>query len=143
MRALLVLLVLGSIGVSIIPNSYAQSSNLLIFVQIKVQDSSGNLISYMEVPKITVLDSVKLNLLLNQNSPSFSKIYYTNGEQKFEVIRANDTVIHSSPTIVSQNMISVSDGKTSEVLAIADHDGYPVVSGDKVTTYWTVIRPAS
>ena len=143
MRALLAFLVLGLVGAIAIPNSYAQSNNLAIFVQIKVQDSNGNLISYMEVPKITVLDVAKLNLLLDQNSPVFSKSYFTNGNQKFEIIRANDTTVHPSATIVSQNLISVSNGQNSQVLAIAEHDGYPVVKGDKVIAYWTVIRPAS
>jgi hypothetical protein len=142
MRALLVFLVLGSVGIMMIPNSYAQTqNNLAIFVQIKIQDSNGNLISYLEVPKITITDVEKLNLLLDQDSPVFSKSYFTNGAQKFEVIRANDTVIHPSATIVSQSMISASNGQTSQVLAIADHDGYPVVKGDKVTAYWTLIRP--
>lgn len=142
MRALLVFLVLGSVGIMMIPNSYAQTqNNLAIFVQIKIQDSNGNLISYLEVPKITITDVEKLNRLLDQDSPLFSKSYFTNGAQKFEVIRANDTVIHPSATIVSQSMISASNGQTSQVLAIADHDGYPVVKGDKVTAYWTLIRP--
>jgi hypothetical protein len=124
--------------------SYAQTpNNLAIFVQIKVQDSGGNLVSYLEATKITVSNVAKLNQLLDQNSPVFSKSFVTNGAQKFEVIKANDTMVHQSDTIVSQNMISSSDGQHSEVLATADHDGYPVVKGDRVTAYWTIIRPVS
>ncbi|MDE1817952.1 MAG: hypothetical protein KGI19_05065 [Thaumarchaeota archaeon] len=124
--------------------SYAQSqNNLAIFVQIKVQDSSGNLVSYLEATRITVTNVTKLNLLLDQNSPVFSKSFVTNGAQKFEVIKANDTVVHTSDTIVSQSMISSTNGQHSEVLATADHDGYPVVKGDRVTAYWTIIRPVS
>lgn len=127
-----------------IGNSYAQTpNNLAIFVQIKVVDSGGNLVSYLEATKVLVANVAKLNLLLDQNSPVFSKSYVTNGAQKFEVIKANDTVVHQSDTIVSQNMISSSDGLHSEVLATADHDGYPVVKGDTAISYWTIIRPAS
>jgi hypothetical protein len=144
MRALLVFLVLGSVGIMMIPNSYAQTqNNLAIFVQIKIQDSNGNLVSYLEVPKITITDVEKLNLLLDQDSPLFSKSYFTNGAQKFEVIKATDTEVHPSATIVSADIISATNGQRSEVLAYASHDGYPVVKGDKVTAYWTIIRPAS
>lgn len=136
---LFVLVCIASIG-----NSYAQTpqNNLVIFAQIEIQDSSGNLVSYLEAPQITVLDMAKLNLLLDQNSPVFQKSFISNGNQKFEIIKATDIVIHPSATIVSQNTISASNGKTTEVLAIANHDGYPVVKGDKVTVYWTIIRPA-
>lgn len=143
LRALLAVLVVSSVGLLVPTNSYAQTpNNLAIFVQIKVVDSGGNLVSYMEATKITVADVAKLNLLLDQNSPVFSKSFVTNGAQKFEVIKANDTEIHASDTIVSQNIISSSDGLHSVVLATADHDGYPVVKGDVVTAYWTLIRPA-
>ena len=142
-RIFLVLALVGAMTSEIMmQESYAQTqNNLAIFVQIKVQDSDGNLVSYLEATRITVVDAVKLNLLLDQNSPVFTKSFVTNGAQKFEVIKANDTVVHQSATIVSQNMISVTNGQHSEVLASADHDGYPVVKGDKVTAYWTIIRP--
>ncbi len=144
MRYLLVILVLTSFGIVPIGNSYAQTpNNLAIFVQIKVVDSGGNFVSYLEATKILVANVAKLNLLLDQNSPVFSKSFVTNGDQKFEVIKANDTVVHQSDTIVSQNMISSSDGQHSEILATADHDGYPVVKGDTATAYWTIIRPVS
>jgi len=142
MRYLLAAMILASFCLVPIGNSYAQTpNNLAIFVQIKVVDSGGNLVSYLEATKITVANVAKLNLLLDQNSQVFSKSFVTNGAQKFEVIKANDTEVHASDTIVSQNMISSSDGLHSVVLATADHDGYPVVKGDTVTAYWTIIRP--
>lgn len=144
LRALLAVLVVVSVGLLVPENSYAQTqSNLAIFVQVRVQDSGGNLVSYLEATKVTVLNVAKLNLMLDQNSPVFTKSLVTNGAQKFEVIKANDTITHQSATIVSQNMISSSDGQHSQVLATADHDGYPVVKGDRVTAYWTIIRPVS
>ena len=144
MRYLLVAMVLASFCIIPIGNSYAQTlDNLAIFVQIKVENSNGDLVSYQECTKIIVTDAARLNLLLNQNSPVFQKSMITNGQQKFEVIKANDTVIHQSATIVSQNMISETNGQRSIILAFANHDGYPVVEGDKATAYWTIIRPVS
>jgi len=135
---------LASIGIVPIIPSYAQTPNpVSIFLQIQVRDSNGALVSYMETHLVTITDMVKLNLLLDQKSPVFEKSIITNGGQKFEVIKATDNEVHTSGTIVSQNMISVTDGKHSQVLAVADHDGYPVIPGDNVTAYWTLVRPVS
>ena len=144
MLKILVILVLASIGIIMpVGESYAQTqNNMVVFAQIRVQDSGGNLVSYMEVTRITIPDVAKLNQLLDQNSAVFSKNIITDGDQKLEIIKATDVVVHRSATIVSQNLISATNGQRSEVLAIADHDGYPVVPGDKVSVYWTIIRPA-
>jgi hypothetical protein len=143
-RILLAILVLALVGIVPIIPSYAQTpNNVAIFLQIQVRDSNGALVSYMETHQVTITDMAKLNLLLDQKSPLFEKSTVTNGDQKFEVIKATDIEVHTSGTIVSQNMISVTDGQHSQVLAVADHDGYPVVPGDKVTAYWTLVRPAS
>ena len=144
MRYVIIAIIVASFCIMPIGTSYAQTqNNLAIFVQIKVTNSNGDLVSYMECSKIAVIDVARLNLLLDQNSPVFQKSIVTNGQQKFEVIKANDTIIHPSATIVSQNMISETNGQRSQVLAVADHDGYPVVRGDKAIAYWTIIRPVS
>jgi len=145
MRILLPLLILVSITI-LFANSYAQSnqnSHFIILAQIRVEDSNGNLVAYLEPSSVTVFDIVKLNNLLDQNSALFQKSMIAVGDQKYEIIHVTDLVIHHSSTIVSQNFFSETNGQHSEELASVNHDGYPVVSGDKVTTVWTVIRPAS
>lgn len=123
--------------------SYAQTPNIIIFVQIKVRDSSGNLVSYMESTKITLANVDTLSKLLDQGSPQMAKTIMQSGGQKFEVIKINDTITQPSQTVVSKNIISATDGKSSKIVLVADHDGYPVVKGDVTTAYWTIIRPAS
>ena len=126
-------------------SSYAQTSqnNLAIYVQIKVENSDGTLVSYLETDKVIVHDTASLNALLDSNSPILHKKIVTLGDQKYELIKATDVLVHSSPTIVSENFISATSGGKTQLLALADHDGYPVVKGDRVTTYWTILRPAS
>lgn len=143
MLRVLAVLALLSVVFLVPQHSYAQSSQLAIFVQIKVQDSNGNLVAYLEPSRITVTNLVALNQLLDSNSPVFQKSFVTNGQLKFEVIKATDEYVHRSGTIVSQNFMSSYNGKTAQVVVLANHDGYTVVPGDKVTSYWTVIRPAS
>jgi len=114
-----------------------------IYAQIEVQDSSGNLISYLETPRATVIDPSRFNQLIDQNMNLFKSTMINVGGQNIEILKVNDTVVHHSPTIVSQNLISVTTPQGTETLVTADHDGYPVVPGDKVTTYWTIIRTAA
>jgi len=126
-------------------NSYAQTpqNNIAIHVQIKVENSDGALVSYLETDKVIVEDYANLNALLDTNAPVLHKKIVMLGDQKYELIKATDVLVHSSPTIVSENFISANSANSQEILALADHDGYPVVKGDKVTTYWTILRPAS
>jgi len=125
--------------------SYAQTpqNNMAVYVQIRVENSDGALVSYLESDKVIITDYANLNALLDTNSPILHKKMVTEGGQKYELIKATDVVVHSSPTIVSENYISSVGGNSQEILALADHDGYPVVKGDKVTTYWTILRPVS
>ena len=126
-------------------NSYAQTpqNNIAIHVQIKVENSDGALVSYLETDKVIVEDYASLNALLDTNAPVLHKKIVMLGDQKYELIKATDVLVHSSPTIVSENFISANSANSQEILALADHDGYPVVKGDKVTTYWTILRPSS
>ena len=142
-------LLLGVIMVSVLmlsfSNSYAQTpqNNIAIHVQIKVENSDGALVSYLETDKVIIIHYADLNALLDTNAPVLHKKIVMLGDQKYELIQATDVLVHSSPTIVSENFISANSGTSQEILALADHDGYPVVKGDKVTTYWSILRPAS
>ncbi len=143
MSRLLLVVLLVSACIFIPAASYAETPNLIVFVQIKVRDSSGNLVSYMESTKITLVNATMLTQLLDQGSPVMEKKIMQSGGQKFEVIKVNDTIVQPSQTVVSKNIISATDGKNSHIVIYADHDGYPVVKGDTTTAYWTIIRPAS
>ena len=133
-------LLLGVIIVSVLmvsfSNSYAQTpqNNIAIHVQIKVENSDGALVSYLETDKVIIIHYADLNALLDTNAPVLHKKIVMLGDQKYELIQATDVLVHSSPTIVSENFISANSGTSQEILALADHDGYPVVKGDKVTT---------
>ena len=142
-------LLLGVIIVSVLmvsfSNSYAQTpqNNMAIQVQIRVENSDGALVSYLETNKVIVTDYASLNALLDTDAPILHKKIVTLGDQKYELIKATDVLVHTSPTIVSENFISATSGGKTQLLALADHDGYPVVKGDRVTTYWTILRPVS
>jgi len=149
MRILLAIALFILILVPLIGNSYAYSIeselkkyNFLIYAQIEVRNSQDQLVSFLESKKIVVLDLSKLNSLLDQNTEGIEKSVITISGKQYEMIKGVATVIHSSPTVVSKSTISNRQENYAENLVYADHDGYPVITGDKVITTWTIIRPS-
>ena len=150
MRVLIALLVLASLCTLSLGNSYAdsisstlESKKIYVFAQIQVRNSDDNLVAYLEVKKITIFDLAKLNQLLDQSAGKVEKNTIILDGKNYEMIKGTGVVVHSSPTVVSKNIISNNQENSSQILVEADHDGYPVVPGDKVTTTWTIIRPLS
>lgn len=148
MRYLLLSLVVISVLVSSTGTSLAQTVGpaqqqiVGVYLQIVVQDSSGNLLSYLETSRIIIDNPAKFNQLIDQNMNMFTTSTITVNGQNLEILKVNDTIVHPYNTIVSQNLVSVSTPTGYQVLVSADHDGYPVVKGDKVISYWTIIRTA-
>jgi hypothetical protein len=148
-RALLLALVIGSILILATGNSFAQTTDssqqsvLGIYAQIIVHDSSGNLVAYIEIPRVIIYHPDQLNSQINSNMGMFDRNIINVGGQNLEILQVNSTVVHQTPTIVSLNLISTNTPNGNETLAAAVHDGYPVIPGDKVTTYWTIIRSVS
>ena len=114
-----------------------------IYAQVVVHDSSGNLISYLETLRVTIFDPLTFNNLVDQNMNMFERSVINMGGQNVEILKVNDSIVHTSPTIVSQDLVTMNSANSTKVLVAADHDGYPVIAGDKVTTYWTIVRALS
>ena len=147
MRYLLLVLLVGSILIPTAGTSLAQTVGppqqvIGIYAQVEVQDSSGNLVSYLETSRVTIVHPEKINQMIDQNMEEFQSSIINVGGQNLEILKANETVVHTYPTIVSQNLISMKTPSGIETLVSANHDGYAVLKGDKVTTYWTIIRTA-
>ncbi|CUR50893.1 exported protein of unknown function [Nitrosotalea devaniterrae] len=131
-------------------NSYAdsiastlESKKIYVFVQVLVRNSDDQLIAYQETSKITIFDLAKLNQLLDQSSGKIDKSIITLDGKKYDLIKGTSVISPSSSTVVSKNIIANNLEGSSQILVEADHDGYPIIPGDKVTAIWTIIRPAS
>ena len=148
MKTVLAVLVLIAVCMMPIESSYGESiesdlakNKLYIFAQIQVTNSDGQLVAYLESKKITIFELDKLNQLLDQNSSEIQKSIIVVDGKKYEMIKGIGVFVHQAPTVVSESIISSTQGSSSQTLAWANHDGYPVVPGDRVTTTWTIIRP--
>ena len=120
-----------------------QDRVLGIYAQVAVHDSSGNLVAYLETLRVTIFDPADFNKIIDDNMNMFQRSVINVQGHDVEILKVNETLVHPSPTIVSQNIISLNTTSGLKVLVAADHDGYPVTTGDKATTYWTIIRALS
>ncbi|MGI0088437.1 MAG: hypothetical protein ACREBI_10860 [Nitrosotalea sp.] len=132
-----------STGVSFAQSPAAPSPILGVYAQIVVHDSTGNLVSYLETDRVKIVDPETFSQLINSNINLFQRSLTSVGGHEIEILKVNDSIVHASPTIVSLNLVSETTPNGKQNFVFADHDGYPVVPGDRVTTYWTIIRQAS
>ncbi len=148
MRLLLLSLAALSVLVSSTGISFAQSTGtaypvLGIYAQVIVRDQAGNLVTYLETSRVTILNTNTFNKEIDDNIGIFDRSVADLNGQQIEILKANETLVQPYPTIVSQNIISVQTPQGEKTLVFADHDGYPAAKGDRVTAYWTIVRALS
>ncbi|MGI0010810.1 MAG: hypothetical protein ACREAE_05370 [Nitrosopumilaceae archaeon] len=125
-------------------DTYAQSSEsanitFFIFVQTQVRNSDGQLVAYLEANKIAILQPEKLDKFLD-SKPVTSIV--TSGGDDFELIQVDVGKQVEESDVISKTVLGTMENDIPVLLAVSDHDGYPIASGDTVTSIWTVIRPA-
>jgi len=145
LRILLITFIIALLCPFLIENSYGQtlqeSSNttFIIFVQTQIRNSDNQLIAYLEADKeIIILEPALLNNFLDSRTPIST---LTSRGEKFEIIRVDvQKMITESDTISKTALATIVDDRPT-VMAYSDHDGYPIVLGDTVTSSWVIIRP--
>ena len=129
---------------SFFSNSYAQSTETInktffVFVQTQIRNSDGQLVAYLEANKITIPQPERLDRFLDSKHV-ISTI--NRGGQNYEVIQVDLTKKVQDTDVISKTVLGVMENDKPVLLAASDHDGYPIVSGDTITSIWTIIRPA-
>ncbi len=148
MRIVLLSLAVLSVLISSTGFALAQTTDtsnpvLGIYAQVIVRDQAGNLVSYLETSRVTIVNTLTFNQQINENIGLFQRSVVEFNGQQIEILKANETLVHTFPTIVSGNLISVKTANGDKTLVFAEHDGYPMTKGDRVTTYWTIVRALS
>jgi len=130
--------------------SFAQSSSTspaflsefgtFVFVQTLLENSDGQVVTYLTSDKFTDLNTVALQKLLDKEATDKDPIIEING-QKFQVIKRKLTITYDKENVIASTILADStDGALTTVARFA-HDGYPIVSGDNVYSIWTFLRP--
>ncbi len=130
--------------------SFAQSSanlpeffserNTFVFVQTLLEDSNGQVITYLTSDKFTDLHFSALEKLLDKEASEKDPIIDING-QKFQVIKRKLTITYDKDNVIASTILADSTEGVLTTVARFAHDGYPIVEGDKVHSIWTFLRP--
>ena len=134
---------------SLMGYSYAQSQpskipipqyGVFIFVQTIVENSEGQIVTYLTSDKFTNVNTESLKLLLDsevtENDPIVSI-----GDNKYQVIKRKQTIDYDKKNVIASTIIARTENDVLKHVARFAHDGYPIVEGDRVVTIWTFIRP--
>jgi len=130
--------------------SFAQSSSNLpeffserdtfVFVQTLLENSDGQVITYLTSDKFTDLNKDALQKLLDKEVSEKDPIIEINGE-KFQVIKRKLSITYDKENVIASTILADSNNNKLTTVARFAHDGYPIVEGDKVHSIWTFLRP--
>lgn len=129
-------------------DSFAQSQatgnddNIFIFVQIILRNSDGQLVTYLESYRTSIVNLEALHEFLDFETKSGKDPIIDVNGQPFQLIKRLKTITFESDTVLATTSLSDSKDDSIVLLANFDHDGYPVVKGDELKMIWTIIRPA-
>jgi len=130
--------------------SYAQSSpaqtdlvyesDTFVFVQTLLENSNGQVVTYLTSDKFTDLDTDELEKLLDNEVSENDPIVTINGKE-FQIIKRKLTITYDNENVIASTILaSTNDGELTTVARFA-HDGYPIIPDDKVHSIWTFVKP--
>ena len=123
---------------------FSQTSlNTPIFVQTIFRDSNENLVTSLEITKVSYVNQTILADFLDKESSSNDPIVMI-GDQKMQVIERRITLdFYSNDVITNLKFSTDSDDDDEQIVSLVKliHDGIPVTSGDTLTQIWTFVRP--
>ncbi len=130
----------SSYGQSEDENNFLSKTETFIFVQTFVENSDGELVTYLTSDKFSDLYLRELDILLESEVSEKDPIVSIAG-QKYQVIKRKQTISHDRENVIASTMLADSQNGALKTVARFAHDGYPIIPGDKVQSVWTFLRP--
>ncbi len=109
-------------------------------MQTLLENSDGQVVTYLTSDKFTDLNKAALEKLLDKEVSDKDPIIEINGE-KFQVIKRKITITYDKDNVIASTILADSTEGVLTTVARFAHDGYPIVEGDKVHSIWTFLRP--
>jgi len=130
----------SSYGQSEDENNFLSKTETFIFVQTFVENSDGQLVTYLTSDKFSDLYLRELDILLESEVSEKDPIISIQG-QKYQVIKRKQTISHDRDNVIASTMLADSQNGALKTVARFAHDGYPIIPGDKVQSVWTFLKP--
>ncbi len=121
-------------------NNFLSKTETFIFVQTIVENSDGQLVTYLTSDKFSDLYLSELDILLESEVSEKDPIVSIDG-QKYQVIKRKQTISHDRENVIASTMLVNSQSGALKIVARFAHDGYPIIPGDKVQSVWTFLKP--
>ncbi len=113
---------------------------VFIFVQTIVENSEGQIVTYLASDKFTYVDTESLNFLLDSEATENDPVLII-GDNKYQIIKRQQSVDYDKKSVIASTIITQNQNDVLKPVARFAHDGYPIVEGDRVVSIWTFIRP--
>jgi len=123
-----------------LPQSDISGQGTFVFVQTLLENSNGQVVTYLTSDKFTDLNTISLQKLLDKEVSDKDPIIEINGE-KFQVIKRKLSITYDKENVIASTILADSHEGTFTTVARFAHDGYPIIEGDKVHSIWTFLRP--
>ena len=120
---------------SIIPDE-----GVFIFVQTLVENSNGQIVTYLASDKFSDIRLQELESLLDAEESESDPVINI-GDKKYQVIKRQLTITYDKENVIASTMMAHTQNDELSIVARFAHDGYPIVEGDIVRSVWTFIRP--
>ncbi len=121
-------------------NNFLSKTETFIFVQTIVENSDGQLVTYLTSDNFSDLYLRELDILLESEVSEKDLIVSIEG-QKYQVIKRKQTISHDGENVIASTMLAHSQSGALKTVARFAHDGYPIIPGDKVQSVWTFLKP--
>jgi len=122
-----------------LPDSFSEKETF-VFVQTLLENSDGQVVTYLTSDKFTDLNTAALQKLLDKEVSEKDPIIEINGEI-FQVIKRKLSITYDKENVIASTILADSTEGALTTVARFAHDGYPIVEGDKVHSIWTFLRP--
>jgi len=113
---------------------------VFIFVQTIIQNSEGQIVTYLASDKFTDVDTESLNFLLDSQATENDPVVSIDNN-KYQIIKRKLTIDYDKKNVIASTIITQNQNDVLKPVARFAHDGYPIVEGDRVISIWTFIRP--
>jgi len=130
--------------------SYAQftipdeNTELQILLQLELRDNDGNLVAYIESNQLLGYRSFELDRFLDSIQNKTMNEYFTKDNKKYEIMQWEKIRI-SAANELAYSVTTLLDNYQNEYIILLSmrHDSFQTEYGDKIRTFWTIIRPVS
>ena len=110
-------------------------------VEIIVRNSDGQLVTYLTSDRFVIINSEKFQeFILREANTEKDPLVDIDGN-KFQKITRTKSASFKIDEIIASTILADYEGQTLFAYGYFQHDGYPVSTGDKLTTVWTFLRP--